>query len=211
MAESELVQRKRAIREHVWNLLEREGAAPAGVRGHIPAFVGAEAAADLLTTLSVWRMAQVVKANPDRAQLPVRVAALSAGKLLYMAVPRLAKPKPFYLLDPAELSAPYDEVATGDGAERLVETIGVEEMQPVDLIVCGSVAVNRSGARLGKGAGYADIEVGLLAQAGLISTRTTIVSTVHRLQVVEDELPEAEHDFRVELIVTPDEVIWCRV
>jgi 5-formyltetrahydrofolate cyclo-ligase len=122
-------------------------------------------------------------------------------------VPRLAKLKPFYPLDPAELSAPYDEVATGDGADRLVETIGVDEMQPVDLIVCGSVAVNRSGARLGKGAGYSDIEFGLLAEAGLIRPETTIVTTVHQLQVVEEELTEAEHDFRVDLIVTPDELI----
>jgi 5-formyltetrahydrofolate cyclo-ligase len=111
---SDLDQNKQAIREHVWALLQREGAATADVRGHIPAFVGAKEAADRLAALPAWQAAQVIKANPDRAQLPVRVAALSAGKLLYMAVPRLAKPKPFYLLDPAELSSPYDEVATGD-------------------------------------------------------------------------------------------------
>ncbi|MPY86201.1 MAG: 5-formyltetrahydrofolate cyclo-ligase, partial [Actinophytocola sp.] len=34
-------------------------------------------------------------------------------------------------------------------------------------------------------------------------------TTVHQLQVVDDELPEADHDFRVDLIVTPDEVITC--
>jgi 5-formyltetrahydrofolate cyclo-ligase len=69
------------------------------------------------------------------------------------------------------------------------------------------VAVNRSGARLGKGAGYSDIEFGLLAEAGLIRLETTVVTTVHQLQVVDEELPEAEHDFRVELMVTPDGVI----
>jgi 5-formyltetrahydrofolate cyclo-ligase len=36
-----------------------------------------------------------------------------------------------------------------------------------------------------------------------------IVTTVHQLQVVHDELPETEHDFSVDLIVTPDEVIHC--
>jgi 5-formyltetrahydrofolate cyclo-ligase len=41
-------------------------------------------------------------------------------------------------------------------------------MQPVDLVACGSVAVDRTGARLGKGAGYSEIEVGLLNDAGLI-------------------------------------------
>jgi 5-formyltetrahydrofolate cyclo-ligase len=98
---------------------------------------------------------------------------------------------------------------TGDGADRLVETIGLDDMQPVDLIVCGSVAVNRNGARLGKGAGYSDIEVALLTEAGLIRPETTIVTTVRQLQVVEEELPEAKHDFRVDVIVTPSEVIRC--
>jgi 5-formyltetrahydrofolate cyclo-ligase len=87
--------------------------------------------------------------------------------------------------------------------------VGVGELRPVDLIVCGSVAVNRQGARLGKGAGYSDIEVALLQEAGLIGPQTTIVTTVHSLQVVDDELPETEHDFSVDLIVTPDEVIAC--
>jgi 5-formyltetrahydrofolate cyclo-ligase len=88
--------------------------------------------------------------------------------------------------------------------------VGVNEMRPIDLIVCGSVAVNRQGVRLGKGAGYSDIEVALLQEAGLISPQTTIVTTVHLLQVVDHTLPETEHDFSVDLIVTPDEVIECQ-
>jgi 5-formyltetrahydrofolate cyclo-ligase len=36
-----------------------------------------------------------------------------------------------------------------------------------------------------------------------------LATTVHSLQVVDEPLPETEHDFRVDLIVTPDEVIWC--
>jgi 5-formyltetrahydrofolate cyclo-ligase len=204
-----LDRQKCVIRERVWALLEHERVVPSGVRGHIPAFVGAEEAADQFEALPEWQEAGVIKANPDRAQLPVRVAALNAGKLLYMAVPRLAAPKPFYLLDPATLTAPYDEVATGGGAARVAPTTGVAEMQRVDLVICGSVAVNRSGARLGKGAGYSDIEVGLLTEAGLIRPATTIVTTVHQVQVVEEQLPEAEHDFRVDLVVTPGEVIEC--
>lgn len=79
----------------------------------------------------------------------------------------------------------------------------------VDFIVCGSVVVNRQGARIGKGAGYADIEVALLTEAGLISKRTVIATTVHDLQVVDDALPETEHDFSVDVIVTPTQVISC--
>jgi len=39
--------------------------------------------------------------------------------------------------------------------------------------------------------------------------RTAIVTTAHHLQVVDEALPETEHDFSVDLIVTPGEVIEC--
>ncbi|ROT29366.1 5-formyltetrahydrofolate cyclo-ligase [Micromonospora sp. HM5-17] len=202
-------QAKQAIRERVWTLLEQERAVPPGVHGRIPAFYGAEAAAHRLAELPVWQSAHVVKAVPDKAQLPVRARALAEGKLVYMAVPKLAKALPFYVLDPAKLTVPPSEAASSKVAASVARKIGVEEMKPVDLIVCGSVAVNRRGVRLGKGAGYSDIEVALLREAGLIGPNTTIVTTVHSLQVVEDDLPETKHDFSVDLIVTPEEVIRC--
>jgi 5-formyltetrahydrofolate cyclo-ligase len=74
-------------------------------------------------------------------------------------------------------------------AETAARKVGVEEMQPVDLIICGSVAVNRRGVRLGKGAGYSDIELALLQEAGLMRPETTIVTTVHPLQVVNRVTP----------------------
>jgi len=70
------------------------------VVGKIPNFLGAEAAADQLAALSAWEAAQVIKANPDKAQRAVRARALTEGKVLYMAVPRLADELPFYLLTP---------------------------------------------------------------------------------------------------------------
>jgi 5-formyltetrahydrofolate cyclo-ligase len=207
---TDMDQAKNAVRERIWNLLEREDAVPErGVHGRIPNFRGAAAAAARLAALPVWADARVIKAVPDKAQEPVRALALEAGRLLYMAVPKLAKELPFYLLDPQELSVPSAEAASRDVAARIARAVGVDQMQPVDLVVCGSVVVNREGVRLGKGAGYSDIEVALLQEAGLIGEQTTIVTTVHPLQVVDEPLPESEHDFRVDLIVTPDEVIPC--
>ena len=37
-----------------------------------------------------------------------------------------------------------------------------------------------------------------------------IATTVHDLQVLDEDLPEQAHDFRVDLIVTPDRIIWSR-
>jgi 5-formyltetrahydrofolate cyclo-ligase len=202
-------QAKQTIRERVWSLLEREHAAAPGVHGRIPSFYGADHAADRLITLPVWHAARVIKVVPDTAQQPVRAHALREGKLVYMAVPKLADRLPFYILDPASLPVPPEDAASKDVAARIAPKVDVEQMQPVDLIVCGSVAVNRRGVRLGKGAGYSDIEVALLQEAGLIGPSTTIVTTVHSLQIVDDELPEIEHDFSVDMIVTPDDVMTC--
>ncbi|MBG6066414.1 5-formyltetrahydrofolate cyclo-ligase [Micromonospora ureilytica] len=202
---------KHAVRQHVWDLLERQGVVPPGVHGHIPDFVGKEGAATRLAELDVWKNARVIKCNPDRAQLAVRVRALQEGKLLYMAVPKLATPKPFYLLDPASLTAPIETAATSSGAPQVAPTVGPAEMRPVDLIVCGSVAVSRqSGVRVGKGTGYSDLEIALLTEAGLVTTETAIATTIHQTQLLEDVLPDTDHDFSVDFAITPNEVVACR-
>jgi 5-formyltetrahydrofolate cyclo-ligase len=200
---------KTAVRDRVWRLLEREGAVPEGSYGKIPGFYGAETTAERLAGLDVWKQAGTIKANPDWAQLSIRVRALKDGKLLYMAVPKMAGLQPFFLLDPTSLRVPPEEAAEKRRAARVAHRIGIEDMRPIDLVICGSVAVNRSGARIGKGAGYSDLEVALLIEAGLVTDETTIVAPVHQLQVVDEEIPETEHDFSVDLIITPDEVIEC--
>lgn len=202
-------QAKQAVRERIWSLLERERVIPPEAPYNIPEFEGAEAAADRLAGVPEWSSARVLTTVPDTAQFPVRLRALEAGKLIYMACPRLAAPKPFYLLDPARLPVSAAEAARKDTAALVARNVEVDEMLPIDLIVLGSVAVNRRGARLGKGAGYSDIEIALLQEVGLIDERTVIATTVHRLQVVDGELPEAEHDCRLDLIVTPEAVIRC--
>ena len=201
-------QAKQAVRERVWSQLERAGVVEPGVSGYIPAFEGADQAAERLADLSVWQQAQILEVVPDRAQLPVRFRALQDGKLVYMAAPKLAAAEPFYLLDPHNLPVPTTEAADRTVAARIAPGIGISEMRAIDLVVCGSVAVNKHGARLGKGVGYSDIEMGLLAETGLISEQTIIATTVHELQVLDEDLPEQAHDFRVDLIVTPERIIW---
>jgi 5-formyltetrahydrofolate cyclo-ligase len=199
--------RKQAVRELVWRRLQEHAAARfPGAWGRIPNFVGAEAAAERLAASPDWQRASVVKVNPDSPQLPVRARALADGKLLYMAVPRLASARPFLALDPSRVGPPRRAVSIR-AAERLGAPVTVEEMESVDLVVCGSVAVNRLGARLGKGGGYSDLEFALLLEAGRIGEGTRLATTTHELQVLDAELPETDHDFRVDLVFTPERTI----
>jgi 5-formyltetrahydrofolate cyclo-ligase len=195
--------RKQAVRAKIWQRLQDGRAARfPGAWGRIPNFVGAEAAAERLASSPAWRRAAVVKVNPDAPQLPVRARALADGKLLYMAVPRLAAARPFLALEPGRVGQPR-AAASIRGAARSGVPVGIDEMERVDLVVCGSVAVNRRGARLGKGGGYSDLEFALLVEAGRVQQETVLATTVHELQVLDEELPETDHDFRVDLIVTP--------
>ncbi len=190
--------------------MERQGAARfPGAAGRIPNFVGAETAARRLADLPEWEGAGTVKCNPDSPQLPVRAAALGAGKLLYVAVPRLATARPFLRLDPERLERqeilPRRAVSIAHAARHGLP-VAVAEMQRIDLVVCGVVAVNLQGVRVGKGGGFSDLELALLVEAGLVDDSTVIATTVHHLQVLDEELPETEHDFRVDLVVTPERV-----
>lgn len=198
---------KQALRERIWALLEKEGVARfPGARGRIPNFVGAESCAGYLAKIEPWRRARAIKANPDSPQTVIRRHALEEGKIVYMAVPRLREEKCFLELHPRRIPSP-SKAASIRGASQYGHPVGVKEMHRIDLIVCGSVVVNLRGQRLGKGGGYSDLEFALVREAGLISDATPILTTVHPLQIVEEELPWCPHDIPVDYIITPNEVI----
>lgn len=201
---------KQAVRERVWDRLDQAKVVGfPGVVGRIPNFTGAADAARLLADQPEWERSATLKANPDMPQLPVRAAALAAGKVLFMAVPRLREPAPFLLLDPDRIDVRPRQAASIKGSSIHGVPTPVEDMEPLDLVVCGTVAVSPAGARIGKGGGYSDLELGLAIETGLVNDETVIVTTVHPIQVLDEDLPETEHDFRVDVIVTPDEVIRC--
>lgn len=181
-----------------------------GAEGRIPNFTGAEAAAGRLRETDRWQRAATVKSNPDSPQWPVRQRALEDAKTLYMAVPRLAEDNPFFLLDPDELADSPRQASSIKGASRSARTVDIDELDPVDLVVTGCVAVSEDGARLGKGGGFSDLEYAVAWEAGLVGPDTVVVTTVHELQVrAPGEIPVTAHDLRLDLVVTPDRVIEC--
>jgi 5-formyltetrahydrofolate cyclo-ligase len=202
---------KDRLRAAVWEQLKGQGAAVGEPVGHIPRFVGAEQAAAQLAALPVWQQARVIKSNPDTAQEPVRRHALQDGKIVYMAVPRLTHERCFVALNAADLrqcGMSLDVAATHRGAMRYGRLVALAEMRPIDLVIVGCVAVSRDGGRTGKGAGFADLELGILRQLGLVQADTPIVTTVHPLQIVASaQLPMLTHDWSLTWIVTPDEAI----
>ena len=199
---------KDAIRASIWETLQNQKVARfPGATGRIPNFIGAEACAKRLAETRFWKNATVLKINPDSPQRAIRQLALSEGKLIYMAVPRLRSDRPFIELDPKKLKCSPYAASSIKGASQHGRAVTVDRVRKIDLVVCGSVAVNRRGARVGKGGGFSDLEFALLTENKLIERNTSIVTSVHPLQIVDEEIPMTEHDIPLTAIVTPAEVI----
>jgi 5-formyltetrahydrofolate cyclo-ligase len=200
---------KQSIRETVWKQLQERGAALfPGARGRIPNFRGAAEAAQRLSDTPEWKRARVVKCNPDSPQRPVRLRALREGKRVFMAVPRLTQVECFWELDPGRIrAADLGQASSIRGAARLGRPVDPRKLPHVDLVVAGSVAVDRRGARVGKGGGYSDLEYAIGREVGAIDGATVVATTVHELQIRPAGLPMTAHDFWLDLIVTPDSVL----
>jgi 5-formyltetrahydrofolate cyclo-ligase len=124
-----------------------------------------------------------------------------------MAVPRLRDPKPFIELDPKKIKCSPYTASSIKGAAQYGRPVTLDAVQEIDLIICGSVAVNRRGARVGKGGGYSDLEFALLMEEKKIGAKTPIVTSVHPLQIIDEEIPMTRHDIPLRAIVSPQEII----
>jgi len=202
---------KDKLRTEIWSLLKQQAASVGDSFGHIPNFVGAQMAAEKLAALPIWQQAKTIKCNPDSPQIPVRMRALQDGKRLYMAVPRLTDDRCFVELTAEDLQRQSVSIAESAIARKALtcgKLVSFEEMEPIDLVIIGCVAAGRSGGRTGKGAGFADLELAMLTEFGLVEIDTPIVTTVHSLQVVEDSrLPMQVHDWALNWIINAEEVI----
>ena len=200
---------KDEVRSEIWKAMDREGVSRfPGAEGRIPNFAGAKLAAQRLAGHRTWKRARVIKTNPDSPQTHSRRLALEEGKTLVMAVPRLRDQHPFRLLDPRKLSAKQvREAATIKGALRHGKVVADDELPEIDLVLCGSVAANLKGARIGKGGGFSDIEYGVLIDVGKIDDHTVVATTVHPIQILRENLPMTAHDLPVDLIATPRAVV----
>ena len=205
---------KWVIRKRIWDLLEAKDIArpPRPVHHRIPNFDGAEKAAARLASLECFQNANMVKVNPDTPQKPVRQLVLQTGKTLLTPQPRLRTG--FFSIvakDVLPSSVRIEECTTSRGVAKHGKPIGLDEDYQVDLVVVGSTAVcPTTGARVGKGEGFAELEWGILSlQGNLMANETLVVTTVHDEQVVTD-MPAGsltKHDVPVDIIVTPTRTI----
>ena len=205
---------KDILRSSIWSTLEETAVNVGPVWSRIPNFAGADLAAWNLAQTPEWKAARVVKCNPDPPQIPVRLRALHEGKVVYAPVPELTRGFPFVRLDPEALTAKgveFETAAPSGGFLAHGEPVEFEDMEMLDFVVVGCVAVTRAGGRTGKGGGFADLELGIFRELGKLRETTAIATTVHSSQVVDDtRLPMMGHDSALNYVATEKELIDTR-
>ncbi|MEM2878844.1 MAG: 5-formyltetrahydrofolate cyclo-ligase [Candidatus Hadarchaeales archaeon] len=205
MFQDDIRSAKQRIRERVWSEMEAKGVAsfPLPPMGRVPNFKGSELAASRMRELEEYSSADVIMVNPDAPQLPVRRMALLDEKRLLMATPALRAG--LVILDPKRMDDPA-RAATIPGAVKHGKPADLRSVE-VDLIVEGSVAVDACGGRVGKGAGWGDLEYAVLRESGAADGSVKVVTTVHDIQMIDDPIPMEPHDMPVDLILTPTKIV----
>ena len=191
------------------NIEERDQRYPTA-HGRIPNFRGAAKAASRLAGLEEFQAASVIKVNLDKAQEEVRYEVLLQEKELLVATPKLSYGLFHRLVKrPADGKAELRVLASSKKFDKKSEQVELGRKVSIDLVVVGSVAVDRQGRRVGAGGGFSDLEFALAAQMhGAVRPDTVVVTTVHDCQLV-DSLPAelfSSHDVPVDVIVTPSAV-----
>ncbi|XP_052900609.1 uncharacterized protein LOC128306965 isoform X2 [Anopheles moucheti] len=208
---------KRFYRMEVWGsmkpLFPQSSGLSRYVNRKIPHFPEAEQTAERLAETPEFKEAKNIKVNIDMAQESVKLQVLKANKTLFVAPSQ----KSDYLYAKIKLPTSLEEIPLVQqrrivkmlAGEDTYEELGIDQTEPLDIVVVGCVAVSERGQRIGKGNGYVDLEIGILHSLGVITPKTVIATTVADEQVYK-ELPAdlfQNYDFTVDLIVTPTRVI----
>ncbi|MEK3806167.1 5-formyltetrahydrofolate cyclo-ligase [Bacillus sp. FSL H8-0547] len=197
---------KDEIRQNKWQRLEDEklGGFPFPLKNRIPNFKGAAAAAELVSQMDIYKQAEVVKINPDAPQLPLRARVIKDGKTLLVPTPRLKAG--FIMLKREWVPSGEERKAVSlKNIRQYGKEISLSEMPKVDLFVAGSVAVHKDGRRIGKGEGYSDREYAIMRELG--NPDIPVISTIHSIQVTDEDFKVDTYDLPVDYIVTEQGII----
>ncbi|CAF0905371.1 unnamed protein product [Rotaria sordida] len=208
---------KARARTLIWDIMElkNEISYPHPVHGRIPNFRNNPNCSMNLAQLEEFQRARVIEICPSLAQEHLRLFSLSEGKVVLTPAPSVGNAL-FYKLDPKFLHVQdLSRAATKSGAAALGTIVNLTAIGNlhVDIFIVASVVANPiNGARLGKGKGYGDIEYAMMHQLGACNDKTLVVTTVHESQLLND-LPESvmtEHDLSVNIIITPQRIIYTQ-
>ncbi|XP_001607418.1 methenyltetrahydrofolate synthase domain-containing protein [Nasonia vitripennis] len=175
-----------------------------------PFFKRATEATKRLCELEELKKSKLLMISPDKF---VILLPLKKEKEILIPTPRLFNGLFSHIKNAAGL--PEEEsknVITRNNIKQIESPVNFDTTTDlkVDMLILGSVCVNRAGYRIGDGAGFADLEYAILSKMKAVNEKTTVVTLVHDCQILDDlpnELFEP-HDVPVDIIITPTQTIF---
>lgn len=205
---------KRSSRERIWKYMMKNDLLnyPKKVYNKIPNFKGAVDAVERFCSLNEFKDAKLIQISLDKPLEYLQKSSLKAGKEIIVPIPKLNNGLFVRVPPPIDDGKIDEHFRAPTRQQRLLEgqsIVKIDDKFNIDIVVVGSVCVDRDGRRIGKGLGFADLEYAMMRKIGSIKPDTTVVTIVHDSQIV-DKLPDdlfKKHDVHVDIIVTPTETI----
>ena len=200
---------KQEVREWIWEKMTAEGIAqfPLPCYGRIPNFIGVEKATQLIQDLPEFKKARFIFSAPDFVLHNIRELVLQNRKQLLVATPHMLE---FLILNSNNIpTRMITKAVTIKSMYKFGNKVHLNQIsRPLDIFCQGSVALDRTGNRLGKGKGYGDREYHLLKQEGIIDKQTLLITLIHDVQLIDDfsYLMES-NDVKMQIALTPSEII----
>ncbi|XP_022162747.1 uncharacterized protein LOC111028416 isoform X2 [Myzus persicae] len=207
---------KKDIRQKVWEFMEENSLVifPKPCFNRIPNFKGCNNVSLLLEKLEEFKKAKTVQVTPDKAQETARFLTLNWGKRLLVPLLRLKEgllqnvSLPFAEPSAKMLRSASTQKGLRKWGNKLI-TLDQNNDVHIDMIILGSVAVDKKGRRIGIGNGFCDLEFVILSSLNMVTDNTVVVTIVHDVQVF-DTLPTdifKPYDVPVDIIITSNEII----
>ncbi|WP_195574347.1 5-formyltetrahydrofolate cyclo-ligase [Paenibacillus sp. 1001270B_150601_E10] len=143
--------------------------------------------------------------GPELDIIPLMEACLSRGDLIY--IPRTMREN--HTLQWMEWNAdtPLETGVFGiREPSQEAKALSMETMKTIDAVLVPGLGFDRSGGRLGMGAGYYDRFLSMWQNAE-DGEKPCLISVCFEEQLVE-QVPVEPHDEVIDVLITPEQVIW---
>ena len=164
--------------------------------------------AEKLRKLGAYRDAATVFATPHESLHQARINCLADGKNLLMPGPGIREG--FFLMKAR--SVPFKKISlavTFKGLEKYglpLKDFHISEL-PVDLLLTDSLAIDRTGGRLGDGYGFFDLCCALLKALNGVRHDADILTFIQEEQISQEILPQETWDVKMTGAITPQQAL----
>ena len=165
-------------------------------------------AAENMRKLGIYRSAATVFATPNDSLYQARINCLADGKNLLIPGPNIREG--FFLLKSRTI--PFKDISvavTYKGLEkygRILENSNISRL-PVDLLLADSLALDRTGGRIGDGYGFFDLSYAILQELDGLKDDADILTLVQEEQISQEILPQNTWDVKMTGAITPKQIL----